>query len=339
MCRSRRPVKLDLFCFRSPDPVGDHWETTQWPYANHRPDRHHLTVAQMRREHQPINTAFPAHTGTNNEGDRGFGQYGHDHPADEMMEAVEESSSSRSHAREKADTLKRLDTKPAPGRTPNAIPAPECAMFIRTGGSADGKSRDASCATQPFRSRHDLMTPSNVAAPWEEKNMADTNLIELTTDIVAAHVANNIVSPEELPTLIHTIFEALANAEKPAVPEAPKPEPAVAIRASIEPDHIVCLEDGQKLKTLKRYLRTKYNLSPEDYRAKWGLPRDYPMVAPAYAEQRRALAQQMGLGRKRDATPPRVVVESQASTAATGPSGKRKGGRLSIVTPAAASKP
>ncbi|WP_454887649.1 MucR family transcriptional regulator [Sphingomonas oryzagri] len=108
--------------------------------------------------------------------------------------------------------------------------------------------------------------------------MADDNLIELTADIVSAHVSHNIVPTSELPALINSVFEALSNSTKPAEPEAPKPEPAVTIRASVKPDHIVCLEDGKKLKMLKRYLRTNYNMSPEDYRTKWGLPRDYPYV-------------------------------------------------------------
>lgn len=163
--------------------------------------------------------------------------------------------------------------------------------------------------------------------------MADNDLLELTTDIVATHVANNTVSAEELPTLIRTIFEALVKTETPAPPEAPKQEPAVSIRASVKPDHIVCLEDGQKLKTLKRYLRTKYNMSPEDYRAKWGLPRDYPMVAPAYAEQRRVLAKQIGLGRKSAPASPAAASETAAPAVTAKPAAKRKSGRLSIATP------
>ena len=129
--------------------------------------------------------------------------------------------------------------------------------------------------------------------------MSDNDLINLTADIVAAHVSNNNMPAADVPTLIQTVYAALEKASAPAEAEAPKPEPAVSIRASVKNDHIVCLEDGKKLKMLKRYLRTNYNMSPEEYRAKWGLPRDYPMVAPAYAEQRKDLAKKIGLGRKR----------------------------------------
>jgi predicted transcriptional regulator len=122
-------------------------------------------------------------------------------------------------------------------------------------------------------------------------------LISLTADIVSAHVSNNKVTPTDLPGLISSIHDALAQLGQPPEPEAPKQEPAVSIRASVKHDYIVCLEDGQKLKMLKRYLRTNFNMTPEEYRQKWGLPRDYPMVAPAYAETRRELATKIGLGR------------------------------------------
>ena len=134
-----------------------------------------------------------------------------------------------------------------------------------------------------------------------EIDMKET-LITLTSDIVAAHVSNNDVAVGDLPGLITNVYAALANlGETPAV-EEPKPQPAVAIRNSVKPEYIVCLEDGKKLKMLKRYLRTNYNMSPEEYRARWGLPADYPMVAPAYAEKRRDLAKKIGLGRKPGAT-------------------------------------
>ena len=123
-------------------------------------------------------------------------------------------------------------------------------------------------------------------------------LITLTSDIVAAHVSNNAVSVDELPTLINSIYGALAGLGKEAPVEETPPEPAVSIRASVKPDHIVCLEDGKKLKMLKRHLATHYNLTPEQYRARWNLPADYPMVAPNYAEKRRELAKKIGLGRK-----------------------------------------
>ena len=126
----------------------------------------------------------------------------------------------------------------------------------------------------------------------------DETLITLTSDIVAAHVSNNSVSVADLPTLITNVYSALA-ALRHTVPvvEAP-PEPAVSIRSSVKPDHIVCLEDGKKLKMLKRHLMTHYNLTPDQYRARWGLAADYPMVAPNYAEKRRELAKKIGLGRK-----------------------------------------
>jgi predicted transcriptional regulator len=129
--------------------------------------------------------------------------------------------------------------------------------------------------------------------------MESSDLIALTADIVSAHVSNNNVSNTDLPGLIASVHAALVKTETPPVAESVAAAPAVPIRSSVKQDYIVCLEDGKKLKMLKRYLRTNYNMSPEDYRAKWGLPRDYPMVAPAYAEQRRGLAKQIGLGRKK----------------------------------------
>ncbi|GHC88617.1 MucR family transcriptional regulator [Novosphingobium pokkalii] len=135
-----------------------------------------------------------------------------------------------------------------------------------------------------------------------ENDMRET-LITLTSDIVAAHVSNNSVSVGDLPVLISNVYSALAGL-KPSEPVAePAPEPAVSIRASVKNDHIVCLEDGKKLKMLKRHLATRYNMTPEQYRARWNLPADYPMVAPAYAEKRRELAKKIGLGRKPAAAP------------------------------------
>jgi predicted transcriptional regulator len=124
-----------------------------------------------------------------------------------------------------------------------------------------------------------------------------SEIIEMTADIVAAYVGHNSVTAAELPSLIQSVHRALAGVSTgtEAVEAAPK-EPAVPIKRSITPDHLVCLEDGRKFKSLKRHLRTKYNMSPEDYRAKWGLAKDYPMVAPNYAKARSELAKQMGLG-------------------------------------------
>lgn len=130
-----------------------------------------------------------------------------------------------------------------------------------------------------------------------EIDMKET-LITLTSDIVAAHLSNNNVDVDAVPGLITNVYGALSGLGEPTQEEEPRPEPAVSIRASIKPDYIVCLEDGKKLKMLKRYLRTNYDMTPEEYRARWGLPADYPMVAPNYAEKRRDLAKKIGLGRK-----------------------------------------
>ncbi|HWD66976.1 MAG TPA: MucR family transcriptional regulator [Caulobacteraceae bacterium] len=122
-------------------------------------------------------------------------------------------------------------------------------------------------------------------------------IIEMTAEIVAAYVENNNISTGDLPALIQSVHRALTSVASggEAVEPAPK-EPAVPVRRSITQDYLICLEDGRKFKSLKRHLRTKYNMSPEDYRAKWGLPKDYPMVAPSYAKARSDLAKQMGLG-------------------------------------------
>ena len=131
----------------------------------------------------------------------------------------------------------------------------------------------------------------------DSNDMTET-IITLTADIVAAHVSNNSVAVSDLPTLITNVHSALAGLGGGSpVPEV-RAEPAVSIRASVKPDYIVCLDDGKKLKMLKRHLMTHYGMTPDEYRAKWGLPADYPMVAPNYAEQRRKLAVKIGLGRK-----------------------------------------
>jgi predicted transcriptional regulator len=124
-----------------------------------------------------------------------------------------------------------------------------------------------------------------------------SEIVEMTTDIVAAYVGNNTVAVADLPALIQSVYRSLAGVVGGAeATEAAPKEPAVPLKRSITPDFLVCLEDGRKFKSLKRHLRTKYNMSPEDYRAKWGLPKDYPMVAPNYARARSDLAKQMGLG-------------------------------------------
>lgn len=122
-------------------------------------------------------------------------------------------------------------------------------------------------------------------------------LIDMTAEIVSAYVGHNSVGPDEISNLIHKVFAALSEAALGgSAAEEQQAEPAVPIRKSITPDYIICLEDGKKFKSLKRHLRTHYNLSPEEYREKWGLPRDYPMVAPNYAQARSRLAKKMGLG-------------------------------------------
>jgi predicted transcriptional regulator len=123
-------------------------------------------------------------------------------------------------------------------------------------------------------------------------------LLELTADIVAAHVSNNHVPAGDLPETIQTVFQQLSGLQSP--PEEPEEPlvPAVPIKKSITDEYLVCLEDGKKLKMLKRHLSASYDMTPEQYRAKWGLPHDYPMVAPAYARKRQELAKKIGLGRK-----------------------------------------
>ena len=127
-------------------------------------------------------------------------------------------------------------------------------------------------------------------------------LVELTARIVSAYVANNSIVASDLPQLINDTHVALSRASgNIALPEREEPKPKVAVKKSVMPDFIICLEDGKKFKSLKRHLRTHYNLSPEEYREKWGLPHDYPMVAPNYARARSDLAKKMGLGTRRDA--------------------------------------
>lgn len=130
------------------------------------------------------------------------------------------------------------------------------------------------------------------------ENDTSEMLITLTSDIVAAHVSNNSVSVDDVPALITNVYGALSNLGKEAVVEAAPPEPAVSIRSSVKPEHIVCLECGKKMKMLKRHLSTDHDLSTEDYRQRWNLASDYPLVAPNYAEKRRELAKKIGLGRK-----------------------------------------
>jgi predicted transcriptional regulator len=130
----------------------------------------------------------------------------------------------------------------------------------------------------------------------------DDTLITLTADIVAAHVSNNSVAVNDLPQLIANVHGALSTLGSAGAAPEVRAEPKVPIRSSIKPDYIVCLEDGKRLKMLKRHLMTHYQMTPDQYRQKWGLNSDYPMVAPNYAEQRRTLAKSIGLGTKRRKT-------------------------------------
>jgi predicted transcriptional regulator len=132
----------------------------------------------------------------------------------------------------------------------------------------------------------------------ELDNDTGDTLIMLTSDIVAAHVSNNSVAVADVPTLIQAIYGALASLGGESSVTAAAPEPAVSVRSSIKKDHLVCLEDGKKMKMLKRHLMTDHGMTPAEYRARWGLASDYPMVAPEYAERRRELAVKIGLGRK-----------------------------------------
>ena len=122
------------------------------------------------------------------------------------------------------------------------------------------------------------------------------HLLSMMTEIVAAHVGHNTSPVSELPNLIDQVFKALAGVEAEPEAAAPPLQPAVSIRKSVTPDYLICLEDGKKLKMLKRHLRTAYDMTPEEYRDRWQLPADYPMVAPNYARQRSALAKEIGLG-------------------------------------------
>jgi predicted transcriptional regulator len=149
-----------------------------------------------------------------------------------------------------------------------------------------------------------------------DNETGEDTLLTLTADIVAAHVSNNSVAVNDLPSLIQNVHGALSGIARSSSAPEPKPEPKVPIRSSIKPDYIVCLEDGKRLKMLKRYLRSRYNMTPDEYRRRWGLPPDYPMVAPAYATRRSEFAKQIGLGRG-----------VRRSSAASGNGGGRGAGR------------
>ncbi len=132
------------------------------------------------------------------------------------------------------------------------------------------------------------------------EDLSPKDVLRLAVEIVSSYVSNNSVETSELPDLLKSVHQSLANLGQNELPQpaaSEKQKPAVSISRSIQDDHIVCLEDGNKLTMLKRYLRSRYNMSPEDYRRKWGLPHDYPMVAPAYASRRSEFAKSIGLGK------------------------------------------
>jgi predicted transcriptional regulator len=143
-------------------------------------------------------------------------------------------------------------------------------------------------------------TVHNQRSDLMEQDLEKNELVELTAEIVSAYVSNNTVVATELPSVIHNVFDALSRASAASgQPGREELKPAVPVKRSVNPDFIICLEDGKKFKSLKRHLRTHYDLSPEEYREKWGLPHDYPMVAPNYAAARSDLAKRMGLGQRR----------------------------------------
>lgn len=123
-------------------------------------------------------------------------------------------------------------------------------------------------------------------------------LLAFTTEIVSAYLSNNVMPSSDVPGVIEQVFKTLANVNTDVNVSMDRPQPAVPIKKSVTPDHIICLEDGKKLKMLKRHLKTAYGMTPEEYRERWGLPADYPMVAPNYADQRSKLAKDIGLGKR-----------------------------------------
>ena len=153
------------------------------------------------------------------------------------------------------------------------------------------------------------------------------DLHSLTVEIVASFVGNNAVAVGDVPAVITSVFQALQETTQPQVePSSETPVPAVSIKKSIGTDYLICLEDGHRVKTLKRYLATRYNLTPEQYRQRWGLPKTYPMVAPAYTALRSELAKQAGLGRKATALAPTPAPEPAATIAPPSSEPKRRAG-------------
>ena len=152
--------------------------------------------------------------------------------------------------------------------------------------------------------------------------MTDETLLSLTADIVSAHVSNNQISASDVSALSAKVHAALSDVGKPAIVEEPAKDPAVSVRASVKPDYIVCLEDGMKLKMIKRHLQTHHQMTPAEYKSKWKLPADYPLVAPNYAAQRKDLALKIGLGRKKPA-PATKPAPAKPARAKRAPKAKR----------------
>jgi predicted transcriptional regulator len=132
---------------------------------------------------------------------------------------------------------------------------------------------------------------------------ANADILGLTAEIVSAHVSNNSVAVADLPNLIQEVYRTLSGMGQPVVEVTERPQPAVPVKKSVTPEYLICLEDGKKLKMLKRHLKTSFNLTPDQYRERWGLPSDYPMVAPNYTKHRSTLAKRIGLGTKPRARP------------------------------------
>jgi predicted transcriptional regulator len=139
----------------------------------------------------------------------------------------------------------------------------------------------------------------NKMADDQDKQTKQGDMLRMAVEIVSAYVSNNSVPAAQVPDVINTVFKSLASLEGGTTVSSEALRPAVSVRRSVHPEYIICLEDGKKLKMLKRHLRAAYNMTPEQYRAKWQLPPDYPMVAPNYAQQRSDFAKQIGLGRKK----------------------------------------
>ena len=162
----------------------------------------------------------------------------------------------------------------------------------------------------------------------EKISGVDESLVAIAANIVAAHIGNNKTEAQQLPGIIKSVYDALNGLGQAAVIKEEAPKPAVSVRSSVKPDYIICLEDGKKLKILKRHLMTSYGLTPDEYREKWNLPADYPMVAPNYAAFRKALAHQNGLGQK---TARRNGKSGKTATSTVKPARRKAGERVAVA--------